>query len=71
MIQKIEQLNKEKERETKIETPSRRTSRKVDKEVPRGRQENYFFPKEMKTIRASSLAEATEKLKKIKGGKVK
>lgn len=35
-------------------------------EISQGRQEDYFFPDERITIKASSLEEAKEKLKEIK-----
>jgi len=36
------------------------------RQVPKGREEDYFFPNERITIKASSLEEAKRKLREIK-----
>jgi len=46
-----------------IKTKKRWDGIKTPKRKPKGRQENYFFPNERKTIRASSMKEAIKKLK--------
>lgn len=58
-MKKVEKTEKTRE-EKKDEIPQIRTFRK---KVPKSRDEDYFFPNERKTIRASSLEEAIEKLK--------
>ena len=42
------------------------TSQESSKETPKGQEEDYMFPKERITIRASSLEEAKRKLREIK-----
>lgn len=53
-------MRKFKEKKVEI-TP--KTEGLPEEKTSSGRQENYFFPKYMKTIRAGSLQEATAKIK--------
>lgn len=54
-------------KKTKEEKEELETSQAIpEKETSKGREEDYFFPNERITIKASSLSEAKEKLKKLK-----
>ncbi len=59
-----------KQKEQNYDIPQKKIEEKEEfipkQETPKGRQEDYFFPEQRITIKAGSLEEAKEKLKKLK-----